>query len=251
MRRSWLKFGISALLAVLMVGGIFSGSVSALSHKQSYSLKKYKVAHSLYEWLDYYYKNPGKHYIDISGNQININVKRAGKTAYINMKYINKAEKKLIIHITIIPISDAVYEVKRNGHRYFVSSFDSDLSKSVILSSDPSNVLSLDYYIGSNGIYGGSESSSQCLGIQKWNATGMTNTYTDTGRVDWSGPSIFLYQCWVPMGLLNVGIKISDSKGFQLNSGSFKSSGQLLYPYINTNTWKSVTVTWEYFAIIP
>ncbi len=247
MRRSWLKLGIPALLAVLMVGSVFAGVVAAQPGKGN--VGDYKFVDSLYQWADYYYNNPGRHSAEIKGELLTVYVTKRGTVANVKIKYRDSKNREINNHLKIEKINNVTYRITENGQRSYTITNSSIGSGEIGILSTP-NQLSFSYYVGSNGYYAGSDSDSQCLGLQTWEAMGRVNTSTHTGMVEWDGPSVYLVDCIYPAGFLNVNIEVTDDKGFQLQDTSDESSWRLFYPYTNTNTWVSVSVVWNYFIIV-
>ncbi len=79
----------------------------------------YKLTPSIYEWIDYYYKNPGERLTIINGNKIIIKVKKLqNNETYIKIIYENSKSKRIIRNILLVEkINNTAYNVYINNNK--------------------------------------------------------------------------------------------------------------------------------------
>ncbi len=225
------------LAAFLLVGSVFAGSVVAAPNDISH-----KPTRDLFKWVEKYYNQPGKHIYNIKNDSIEVNVLKQGKTA--NMTIAVKGQDNYLVesNIAIEKINSTAFKITSNGRNAIITPETSLI--------DP--VVKFNYYVGSYpNTYSKSGSNSEC--DSTWIAGDASKLSTSTGNLNYDGPRfafVSVFVTCVPAIHLNTLWKITDTKGFSLNSGeispTWPEEDNIFYPYSNTYTWKTVEVNWIY-----
>ncbi len=110
MRKSWLKFGISTLLAVMIVGGVFSGSIASNTGGNSHFFKKISYNKSTLNAANYL-----KGFETVTVNQIAF--KKAADRGIVNIELFGK-RFEMELHPTRIQSKDAVIIIENKSGKF-------------------------------------------------------------------------------------------------------------------------------------